>query len=340
MPHPIKATKNKAGRPSGIGANAASKKLLNVAKKLLTKAADLLKHKPKKCLGGARAWSGDDLQSILLKTLKDPKKDLLKSYKQLLGTADEFKTAAEFVSFKTVKRWWKKVEKAASIPSFLVILSPEQDFSPPPLPSASSTSLATNPHHHHLRSSPPSPLLATPSSSSSSSPPSLVETLTGSPSLSILDTKKAEAYIATIKKGGTPSTFRSTLSVPPSLRPPSSSQPLRLQRPSRLSLPSPPPHPRPPSSRLPPLHFSTSSLLLHASRWDVGAIEFLKENPIEMFCLPSHSSIWSQPNDVGINKRLKKKWLKKAYGNYLRMNDNLTQGECNAIFARAGQVWA
>ena len=74
MPHPIKATKNKAGRPSGTGANAASKKLLNVAKKLLTKAADLLKHKPKKCLGGARAWSGDDLQSILLKTLKDPEK--------------------------------------------------------------------------------------------------------------------------------------------------------------------------------------------------------------------------------------------------------------------------
>jgi len=140
--------------------------------------------------------------------------------------------------------------------------------------------------------------------------------------------------------GGTPSTFRSTLSVPPSLRPPSSSQPLRLQRPSRLSLPSPPPHPRPPSSRFPPLHSSTSSLLLHASRWDVGAIKFLKENLIEMFCLPSHSSIWSQPNDVGINKRLKKKWLKKAYGNYLRLNDNLTQGECSAIFARAGQVWA
>jgi hypothetical protein len=120
MPPPIKglikATKNKAGRPSGTGANAASKKLLSAAKKLLTKAVNLVKHKPKKCLGGARAWSGDDLQSILLKTLKDPEKDLLKSYKQLLGTADESKTV-EFVSFRTVKRWWEKVVEAASIPS-------------------------------------------------------------------------------------------------------------------------------------------------------------------------------------------------------------------------------
>ena len=75
----------------------------------------------------------------------------------------------------------------------------------------------------------------------------------------------------------------------------------------------------------------------HASRWDVPALRLLKDNNIEVFCLPSHSSVWSQPNDCGVNKRLKK-WLKEAFENYLRMNIHslaMTRDEYNRIFVDA-----
>jgi len=39
----------------------------------------------------------------------------------------------------------------------------------------------------------------------------------------------------------------------------------------------------------------------HASRWNTQALWLLMSNRIFPFFLPSHTSIWSQPNDAGIN---------------------------------------
>jgi len=41
----------------------------------------------------------------------------------------------------------------------------------------------------------------------------------------------------------------------------------------------------------------------HASRWSVPAICYLMKNQVFPFFLASHTSIWSQPNDGGVNKR-------------------------------------
>lgn len=42
----------------------------------------------------------------------------------------------------------------------------------------------------------------------------------------------------------------------------------------------------------------------HSSRWDVPSLEFFFKNNVFPYFLPSHTSIWSQPNDCGPNKRL------------------------------------
>lgn len=42
----------------------------------------------------------------------------------------------------------------------------------------------------------------------------------------------------------------------------------------------------------------------HSSRWDIPALKYLFENRVYAFYLPSHTSVWSQPNDCGPNKRL------------------------------------
>jgi len=39
----------------------------------------------------------------------------------------------------------------------------------------------------------------------------------------------------------------------------------------------------------------------HASRWNTQALRLLFTNCVFPFFLPSHTSIWSQPNDAGIN---------------------------------------
>jgi len=41
----------------------------------------------------------------------------------------------------------------------------------------------------------------------------------------------------------------------------------------------------------------------HASRWSVPALRYLLKNHVYAFFLASHTSIWSQPNDGGVNKR-------------------------------------
>ncbi len=42
----------------------------------------------------------------------------------------------------------------------------------------------------------------------------------------------------------------------------------------------------------------------HGSRWNQEALQFLMQNRVFPFILASHTSIWSQPNDAGVNKRL------------------------------------
>lgn len=39
----------------------------------------------------------------------------------------------------------------------------------------------------------------------------------------------------------------------------------------------------------------------HASRWSLAALLKLRENNVFVFCVPSHSTIWAQPNDAGPN---------------------------------------
>ena len=39
----------------------------------------------------------------------------------------------------------------------------------------------------------------------------------------------------------------------------------------------------------------------HASRWSLAALLKLRDNNVFVFCVPSHSTIWSQPNDAGCN---------------------------------------
>ena len=41
----------------------------------------------------------------------------------------------------------------------------------------------------------------------------------------------------------------------------------------------------------------------HASRWNLAAIEYLMENQVYPFFLPSHTSTWTQPNNNGANLR-------------------------------------
>ena len=43
----------------------------------------------------------------------------------------------------------------------------------------------------------------------------------------------------------------------------------------------------------------------HASRWTYEGLEHLYENNVIAICLPSHTSIWAQPNDAAQNRAFK-----------------------------------
>jgi hypothetical protein len=47
----------------------------------------------------------------------------------------------------------------------------------------------------------------------------------------------------------------------------------------------------------------------HSSRWDTPTLKYFFQNNVFPFLLPSHTSIWSQPNDCGPNK-----WLHDCLG--------------------------
>ena len=44
----------------------------------------------------------------------------------------------------------------------------------------------------------------------------------------------------------------------------------------------------------------------HASRWNLPAICYLQEHSVHLFFLPSHTSVWTQPNNNGLNIRFHK----------------------------------
>jgi len=41
----------------------------------------------------------------------------------------------------------------------------------------------------------------------------------------------------------------------------------------------------------------------HSSQWNHHALQYFQDNKVFPFFLASHTSIWSQPNDAGVNKR-------------------------------------
>lgn len=51
----------------------------------------------------------------------------------------------------------------------------------------------------------------------------------------------------------------------------------------------------------------------HTSRWSYEGMRLLKENNVYVVCLPSHTSIFSQPNDAGSNSAVK--WI---FGDHAR----------------------
>jgi len=58
-------------------------------------------------------------------------------------------------------------------------------------------------------------------------------------------------------------------------------------------------------STLPPSHGPVILFLDgHGSCWNKYELKFLMDNKVFPFILASHTSIWSQPNDAGVNKRL------------------------------------
>ena len=88
-------------------------------------------------------------------------------------------------------------------------------------------------------------------------------------------------------------------------------------------------------------HANEPAVLLldgHSSRWDLSALYYLIENGVFPFFLPSHTSIWSQPNDTGPNFRLHKciaKFQKKYRRRLLTKKWNVS--DWNLVFRLA---WA
>ena len=70
----------------------------------------------------------------------------------------------------------------------------------------------------------------------------------------------------------------------------------------------------------------------HSSRWDPAALQMLLKRGIACFCLPSHTSIWSQPADNGTMRLVKKIAAAKTRAWQRQNRHEMTRGEWNAIF--------
>jgi hypothetical protein len=77
----------------------------------------------------------------------------------------------------------------------------------------------------------------------------------------------------------------------------------------------------------------------HTSRWSLEALEIFRQNNVYCICLPSHTSIWSQPNDCGPNSAFKAVFAKAVTAHRQEINiyaaPTLTKGDFNKIFVSA-----
>jgi hypothetical protein len=71
----------------------------------------------------------------------------------------------------------------------------------------------------------------------------------------------------------------------------------------------------------------------HASRWNTQALKYLHDNNVFVFFFASHTSIWAQPNDCGLNKRVH--WaIEQANKEFRRSGETTTYEYFNRIFAQ------
>ena len=74
----------------------------------------------------------------------------------------------------------------------------------------------------------------------------------------------------------------------------------------------------------------------HTSRWCPVALRYLKDNNVFVWCLASHTSMWTQPNDMGVNARVKA-LTHECFRLWLRSNPRAIMGQddYNGMFATA-----
>ncbi len=69
----------------------------------------------------------------------------------------------------------------------------------------------------------------------------------------------------------------------------------------------------------------------HGSRWNQDALQYFMDNRVFPFVLASHTSIWSQPNDAGVNKRFH--WsIEEAFRKVRRTTDSYSIPFFNSNF--------
>jgi len=87
-------------------------------------------------------------------------------------------------------------------------------------------------------------------------------------------------------------------------------------------------------STLPPSHGPVILFLDgHGSCWNKYALKFLMDNKVFPFILASHTSIWLQPNDAGVNKRLH--WaIEQECKKERQKHNNPTIPYCNTNFVK------
>jgi hypothetical protein len=76
----------------------------------------------------------------------------------------------------------------------------------------------------------------------------------------------------------------------------------------------------------------------HASRWNAQALKYLYQNNVFVFFFASHTSIWAQPNDCGLNKRVH--WaIEQACKKFRRSGRTTTTGYFNEIFSHGWRIF-
>jgi hypothetical protein len=80
----------------------------------------------------------------------------------------------------------------------------------------------------------------------------------------------------------------------------------------------------------------------HTSRWTYAGLEFLAANNVIVICVPSHTTIWSQPNDAGQNAAFKayfakccRAWRAAPDGSLAHLHSVMDRGDFNEIFVKA-----